>query len=239
MSAVRLRRLQLRTAIPLLAGALLALGAARARPAANAPPQPQAEARPFLAPTLEALMHGMATTAGVVAEFREVKELGLLSVPLEVRGTLYFVPPDRLARITTEPSRSRLVIDGGRFAYRDEAGGEQVDLSGNPVARTFVDNFIVLFNGDLDALRARYDPTFRAEGRHWSLVLRPRHQPLAGIVDRVTLEGEGRALTRMDMLETSGDRTTTTFDHVQVDRHFGPEELRRIFAMPGPDPEAP
>lgn len=183
-------------------------------------------------PTLEAFMAGMASTPGVVARFREVKELGLLSVPLESRGTLYFVPPDRLARITTEPAPTRLVIDGDRFAYRDEAGGEVAEVDANPLAREFVRSFIVLFNGDLDALRERYEPDFEVEGARWTLRLRPRSRPLADFVEGVTLEGAGRALRRIEMRETDGDRTVTTLDHVQVDHRFAPSELERIFAVP-------
>jgi outer membrane lipoprotein-sorting protein len=180
-------------------------------------------------PGLEALMEGMAGTPGVVARFTERKELALLSEPLETRGTLYFVPPDRMLRLTTEPSRSRLVIAGERMAFRDEAGGEAVDLAASPLAREFVENFIVLFNGDLAALRARYEPAFRSEGDAWRLELRPRHRPLADVVERVTLEGEGRALRRMEMLERDGDRTVTTFEDVDATHRFTPEEERRLF----------
>lgn len=201
---------------------LLAAGAAAA-----APPVPLPK------PTLEALMKSMAATSGVEAHFHEVKDLSLLSAPIEVSGVLYFIPPDRLARITIHPSRSKLVIDGKRFSFQDEAGHESVDLSDNPVAREFVSNFIVLFNGDIHALRKRYRTEFRAEGRRWSLVLHPRGRPLADVVERVTLSGEGPELDRMELLETNGDRTTTTFQDVKVDHRFSSAERRRIFALPG------
>jgi hypothetical protein len=174
----------------------------------------------------------MAGTSGVVARFREVKEIALLSAPLEVRGTLTFVPPDRLVRVTTEPGRSRLVIDGERVSFEDEAGSEAMDLSENPVARAFVANFIVLFNGDLAGLRERYEPEFRVDGARWRLALVPRRPPLSDFVAHVRLEGEGRSLGRMELLEVDGDRTTTTFSEVEVDRRFAPEELERLFAPP-------
>jgi outer membrane lipoprotein-sorting protein len=179
-------------------------------------------------------MEGMAGTPGVVARFRERKELSLLSEPIETRGTLFFAPPDRLLRTTDEPSRSRLVIAGDRFAFHDQAGGETVDLSSSPLAREFVENFIVLFNGDLAALRARYTPELRSEGDAWRLLLRPRHRPLADVVERVVLEGSGRTLHRMEMLERDGDRTVTTFEDVEVDHRFTPAEARRLF-----DPSEP
>lgn len=207
-------------ALGLALALLAAAGAAAAEPAVAT------------APTLETLMAGMAETPGVEARFLERKEIALLSEPIETRGTLVFLPPDRLARVTTEPSRSRLVIAGERFSFRDAAGGEAVDLSANPLAREFVDNFIVLFNGDLARLRERYEPELRTDGARWSLALRPRHRPLSDLIERITLEGAGRTLRGMEMLERDGDRTTTRFEDVVVDRRFTPEEIERWFALP-------
>ncbi len=185
--------------------------------------------------TLEQLMRGMAGTKGVVADFRERKDLALLDAPLESRGTIYFIPPDRLARHTTSPSVTDLIIDGNRFRFRDQAGGDDVDLSQSPVARQFVENFVVLFNGDLKALRQRYEVDFHADGDRWELHLTPRHAPMKSLISSFVLRGAGRALREMVMVETDGDRTTTTFDRVETDHAFGPDEIRRLFAAPGPD----
>ena len=38
------------------------------------------------------------------------------------------------------------MIDGQRMSYSDEAGASDVDLAGNRVARTIVENFVVLFS---------------------------------------------------------------------------------------------
>jgi outer membrane lipoprotein-sorting protein len=185
-------------------------------------------------PGLQALMRGMAETAGVSADFREVKELALLAEPLVSRGTLYFIPPDRLARHTRSPSPSSLIVDGDRLTVADPAGGDRVELSQNPVARLFVDNLIVLFSGDLAALRRRYVPHFESGEDHWSLALEPRRSPVKDLIARITLRGDGTSLREMEVLETDGDRTRTFLSAVQVDRHFSPEEIRRFFS-PLPD----
>jgi outer membrane lipoprotein-sorting protein len=214
-------RAALRIAVALCAAALLA---------SPAPAVPQTGESPA---TLEALMRGMAGASGVEARFREQKQLALLSEPIESRGTLYFVPPNRLCRETLEPSASRLVIDGDRVTFRDAAGGGQaVDLSASPIAREYVANFVVLFGGDLDALRKRYEPHFRADANGWTLELVPRAARLREFITRVTLSGRGRALERMEMVEAGGDRTTTWFEAVRSDRVFSDAELARIFSEP-------
>ena len=221
------------TAAALLAALLVAIFGASAALGAEAADSPGAPDRDAPA-SLEALLGGMAGSSGVVARFREVKQLALLSEPLESSGMLYFVPPDRLARVTVVPDSARLVIDGDRFFFGDEAGDEAMDLSSNPIAREVVSNFIVLFNGDLHELRRRYEPSFESDAEGWSLALTPRRAPLRDIVARVTLEGRGRALTRMELVETGGDRTTTWFEDVRTDHAFGEAELARIFAENGP-----
>jgi hypothetical protein len=179
--------------------------------------------------TLEILMHHMATTSGVRAEFHEVKQIALLERPLESDGTLYFIPPARMARITRAPGATTLVIDGARMAYWDAAGGNSVDLSGNRVARTIVENFIVLFNGDLEALHQHYNVGFKAEGARWQMRLVPKGPPVSQLIASIDLQGDGPALQQMVVVEKEGDRTTTLFHDVVTDTRFSAEELGRIF----------
>jgi hypothetical protein len=174
----------------------------------------------------------------VRAKFREEKILALLETPLVSEGTLYFVPPSRMARITTHPGASALVIDGGRMSYTDEAGASDVDLAGSRVARSMVENFVVLFGGDLAALRERYHVEFGAEGTRWRMQLLPKAAPLSQFIASVELRGVGPALEEMVIREADGDRTTTRFQRVEADTRFTPEELARLFP-PGPSAPVP
>jgi outer membrane lipoprotein-sorting protein len=184
--------------------------------------------------TLELLMTRMAATSGVVAAFVEQKEIQLLREPLETRGHLYFVPPDRLARITESPGATRLVISGGQLEFRDEAGSDSVDLSDNPMARQFVDNFIVLFSGDLAELQRRYTVDFSAGDGAWQLLLTPRRAPLRDLIRSISLKGRGQALHVMELIETDGDRTHTRFDSIEVDHRFSTDEIERYFSADPP-----
>ena len=203
---------------------LLTSGAASAEPAAG---------------TLEGLMAGMARASGVLAEFREEKTLALLSAPLESRGVLHFVPPDRMVRRTLEPAPSWLVVDGRRVLFRDDSGEAPVDLSSDPSARQFVDHFTAIFRGDLAALRERYEVRFEAEGPRWRLLLEPRDALLRRFVASLTLSGDGESMREMVLLERDGDRTTTRFGHVETDHVYTPEELATLFGKGEAGPAAP
>jgi len=179
--------------------------------------------------TLEALMAGMARAAGVRAEYREVKEMALLSAPIETRGVLHFIPPDRMLRRTLEPQVSALLVDGRRVEYRDASGSAPVDLSADPSAREFIDNFTTIFRGDLPALREKYEVRFEAEPPRWRLVLEPRDALLRRFVASLTLEGEGETMREMRMVEQDGDRTTTHFGRVETDHAYTAQEIHELF----------
>ncbi len=179
----------------------------------------------------------MASTPGVVAEFVETKHLALLDAPLITRGKLYFIPPRRLARHTEAPGKSTLIIDGDRLIFSDETGEQRLDLASNPIARVFVDNFIVLFNGDRKGLERRYETKFAIEGEDWSLDLRPKHAPLNEAISAVRMVGNGAGMRKMTMTESGGDRTVTEFVEVDTGHRFSDAEIAAVFSAPEMTPQ--
>jgi hypothetical protein len=180
------------------------------------------------APTeLDEVLRRMASASGVEASFEERKELALLAAPLESRGVIYFVPPDRFARFTSSPAASALLVNGDAVQLRE--GGEAIDLSGNPVARVFVENFVALWSGDRGKLDSLYRTELRGTRDAWELRLLPRRAPLSEVLAAITLRGDRDAMRELLLEERDGDRTTTRFFATRTDRVFTPEELARIF----------
>jgi hypothetical protein len=187
---------------------------------AAAPAEPQG---------LDELLARMASTRGVAARFHERREVQLLVEPLESRGALYYVPPDRMARFTTEPAFSSLIVQQGSVRFREAEGAPDVDLSGSPMARAFVDNFMAIFGGDKQKLLRTYRAELTERDGAWELVLSPLHPPLSRFLERVVLRGDGAGMREMEVRDTDGDRTLTAFESVEVDRPFSAAELARLF----------
>jgi outer membrane lipoprotein-sorting protein len=182
---------------------------------------------------LAALMNRLAAIQTVRTHFVERKTLALLIEPLESSGVLYYAAPDRLARHTEKPLETTLVIDGDQLVILDANGSDRLDLGQSDIARQFVDNFIVLFNGDLAALERRYRVSFEIDDESWQIALTPRDRVVKRLIESVQLIGHGDALQRMQILETSGDRSVTTFDRVQTNYAFAPGEAERVFSLDG------
>ncbi len=183
---------------------------------------------------LAEILRRMASTPGVEALFDESKQLALLAAPLETRGVIYFVPPDRFARFTTRPGKSALLVNGESVELREGPGAEPIDLSGNRVARVFVENFVALWSGDRDRLERLYAPEFRGTREAWELRLVPRRAPLADVIAVVTLRGDRASMQELIVEERDGDRTTTRFGATRSDRVFTPAELQQIFVVGAP-----
>ncbi len=189
---------------------------------------------------LSRVLAALAASAGFEGYFVEEVEVALLREPVRSHGVLYFVPPDRLARFTTRPLETALLIEGERVEFRD-AQGTRIDLSASPLARHFTGNLLLLFAGDRDALEASYAVAFEEDAERWTLTLTPRHAPLSKALARIALEGRGEALERMEVVDSEGSRTVTHLDHVLSNRSFAAGELATLFeeGRPLPRPGSP
>jgi outer membrane lipoprotein-sorting protein len=189
------------------------------------------------APTeLAALMELFARSGGVRAHFRELRHLSILTDPIETTGTLYFTPPDRLARHATRPGRSSIVVEAGRVSLGDETGQQMYDFDTSEVARALVGNLMIVLRGDLESMKEQYSISFDSNGENWTLDLEPRSRALRGIIDRIRFTGRSRELKAMETRESNGDRTVMRFSEIEIGLSWEKGDLDRIFSLDPPDP---
>ncbi|HEX3694685.1 MAG TPA: outer membrane lipoprotein carrier protein LolA [Polyangia bacterium] len=184
--------------------------------------------------TIEALLNQFARAPGLSAHFREEKHLALLDAPLVNEGTIHFMPPGRFARHTLKPIASTLLIDGGRLQFGDADGGKQsMELGTNPVAKLFVDSFVMILAGDRKGLERVFNMNLTSlPGGGWRLLLTPRVAPMDKVIKEITLGGAGLALHDMDVRESSGDWSRTSFTDVDVNHRYSADEQARVFRLP-------
>jgi len=199
-----------------------------------------ASARAAPAPvTLDGLLVQFRAIPGLSAHFREEKKLAILSAPLLSEGTVHFAPPGRLARHTTAPAPSTLLIDGDRLTFGDGKESESIPLEGNPVVRLFVDSFLKLLVGDKAALERIFAIELRARTGGWELRLKPKVAPMTQVLDSIVIQGSGVVLSKMTISELTSDETVTVFDQVDPSRRYSAEELARVFSLQRPPPAQP
>ena len=193
----------------------------------------EAEAQAAETVTIDELLASFAKMPGLYAEFRQESHFGLLAEPLVDTGTIHFVD-GTLARRTTAPTPSVVVMDGSGIEYGDGQTRERIDLAGKPAVRRFVDAFTNIFAGDragLESLyRMRFQPSAAGDGG-WTLVLTPKVSPMDGIIAKVEVSGTGLEIAKMRVVETSGDETITFFSKVDTARKYSKAERARLFSV--------
>jgi outer membrane lipoprotein-sorting protein len=190
------------------------------------------EARSGAAPSeLSALMDYFASSGTVRADFKETRRLSLLTDAIETEGVLYFAPPDRLARQTTRPGSSRVIVHDGRVAIQDETGTRAFDLGSSEIARSLIGNLIVLLRGDLPGLRERYTIEYTSDGQRWRLDLKPRSKALRVMIEGIRFSGAGWTLEAMETRETNGDISLSVFSGVETQLVLTQQEFERIFSL--------
>jgi hypothetical protein len=184
--------------------------------------------------TIDTLMVRFHAMPGLFAKFREEKRIALLAKPLVSEGTIHFAPPARLARHTLSPTVSSVVLQDGTVRYGDGTTDETVDLAAAPAVRGLVEGFLHVLAGDRTALERSFamELTSAAADR-WEIVLKPKNPELSRVIQSMTFAGDSVGVTRMRILEGSGDEGITTFSAVDAQRRYSADEIRRVFRLPG------
>ena len=164
---------------------------------------------------LDALMREMAAVPASRTRFVETRHLALLSRPLELKGSLTYERPNRLAKHVEAPFDELLTVNGEALSLVNKTKGEQrfLSLREQPALRALVDSVRATLAGDRAQLERHYRVQFSGARDAWRLHLVPRDAQLRGTVESVTLTGSAARLQRIEALESSGDRSVMTILH--------------------------
>lgn len=168
-----------------------------------------APAEPFGLPEL---MRALAAVPSAEARFTEVRRLEVLSAPLELRGTLRYVRPDRLERRVRAPYEETIRIESDRVTVENPSRGlhRSYPLASLPAAYALVESLRATLAGDVAALERHYRLELAGSREAWRLTLTPREASVAALLTQVRLHGTQARLTRIEYDEGPGERTVIT-----------------------------
>jgi outer membrane lipoprotein-sorting protein len=164
---------------------------------------------------LQALMQAMARVPQSRARFVETRHMAILTQPMELRGTLTYERPHRLAKHVQSPVDELLSVDGDTLTVLNQARGEKrvIPLSEQPAAGALVASVRATLAGDLAELERHYRVQLSGTRAAWSLRLVPREAQVRRAVDSIALAGAGERLDRLEVVEGNGDRAVMTILH--------------------------
>lgn len=179
---------------------------ARARAAALALPL-LACGPAFAAWSVDALMALLHAHPPGRARFDEQKSVSILDRPLDSSGELVFTPPDRLEKHVTSPGDERIVADREKLVVEHAGRRQVIDLGEHPEVAVLIESIRGTLAGDRAALERTYALDLSGDERSWRLTLVPRDASLRSLVTRVTIEGSGAAVERVEIEQADGDRS--------------------------------
>jgi hypothetical protein len=157
---------------------------------------------------LVSLMAQLHEVKAARAHFTERKYAAMLTAPLETSGTLSYVAPDRLEKITLAPAPESIVLQD-EVLTGTQANGDHfsVSLGDHPEVAALVEGVRSTMAGDLATLGRYYSIAFDGNPSDWHLALTPLDRSVRDKVDAIRIEGAGTQLKAIEVHERDGDRS--------------------------------
>lgn len=160
------------------------------------------------------------TTKTLQADFRQEKELALLSKPEVSTGTFTFSRPSNVLWVYDAPKRVQMLIANGTLTtyYPDLRKAEQIDV------KRFQDRIFKYMGatGAIDELSQYFDFTFvdNAASATWTLDLNPKNRVIAKRVKHIKLSIDKKTYltTKIEYTEGDGDITRYEFTNLKINQ---------------------
>jgi outer membrane lipoprotein-sorting protein len=161
--------------------------------------------------SLDMLMANLHQIRSASAHFVELKTVHMLTRPIRAEGTLSYVAPDRLEKITTAPAPETIRLDGQTLTGTRSNGEDYtVDIAGHSEIAAMVEGIRSTLAGDLPTLQRYYTITFSGGPDRWQMDLAPKDRRVREKVDRIRISGAGTIIDMIAVEEKDGDRSEMT-----------------------------
>jgi hypothetical protein len=156
---------------------------------------------------LPQLMSTLSHVKAASGRFTEQKTMAILKAPLISSGSLSYVAPYRIEKITTSPVPGRFVLDHGIVTIGGVAGQptHRFALSQYPQIRGLVVAIRATLAGDLPTLERFYVVKLGGGAARWRLFMRPKSVALSRFIRSITVKGRYDMITAIRTTSRGGD----------------------------------
>lgn len=170
-------------------------------------------AQPWSIERLQRLLQGMPRSE---VRFTELRESRWLAAPVESSGTLRS-SAGMLEREVELPRRETWRILGDRMQVGTPGSDRvmEIPLERAPALAALAQTLRSVMAGDLEALNRDFLLALAGDERDWTLQLTPRQPDVARQLRQISVQGAGRRLSTIVIVESLGDRTTTRLQYPQ------------------------
>jgi hypothetical protein len=155
------------------------------------------------------LMLSMAQVRTASGRFEERKTLRVLSEPLVASGTLLYVAPDQVQKVTLLPRRERVTITGDKLTIEggQEDPNRTLSLSDYPEIAGIVEGVRATLAGDLPTLTRFYATQLEGDAADWRLMLHPIDPKLQQFIRWIRIAGRSNKIYTVETEDGDGDHS--------------------------------
>jgi hypothetical protein len=155
--------------------------------------------------SLPQLMQSMAQVRAASARFSERQTVPMLTTPLLSAGTLSYVAPDVVRKITTSPARQDFVLDHGVVTLTGlDQQTHRFSVSQAPQIAGLVEGIRATLAGDLPALQRVYTVRLTGNAASWQLLMQPKDPDVARFVKWIIIQGSENRINAVDTASSDG-----------------------------------
>ena len=160
---------------------------------------------------LQAWLSDHAPDGKAAIAFVERRASDLVEGEVVTRGTLRFVPPDRLEKHVTEPHAATQVITADRVTLTRGVDRRYFPLDRAPALAALRQALLGWLTADAGRLREHFETELATGETGWTLTLTPRTDSLAEHLEGLVLTGDRNGADRMVTRMADGEVITTEF----------------------------
>jgi hypothetical protein len=165
--------------------------------------------------------------SSVVADFAEKRWFSFKRTPTVLRGEVRISAEHGLSLHYLDPEEQIVIIDGRGSLLRSASGDRALPADPSAGAANFA--LLHLLRLDLGMLEADFELYGRRTATSWTLALVPRADELRRSLGRVTMEGEGSAVRRIELRRSATQRVEITVMPPRPAAAFTPQDILRFF----------
>ncbi len=153
------------------------------------------------------LMQLLAAAPAAEVSFVERKYSALLAEPVVSSGTLHFRRPDVVEKNIELPRKEQYRFAGDDLVLVRDGVEKRIPLSSQPLLEAFAASLRGVLSGDLALLRNHYRLSLNGAESAWRLDMTPADEETRRYVQRIEVSGRAGRIEKIEVRETSGDRS--------------------------------
>lgn len=163
--------------------------------------------------TVEKLFKLVSTSTGDKVEYRftEVRKMAFLRKPMQLRGLLIYVKPDKIEKKVEYPETQQFTIVGNRLTIRREGKKtRKIKLTNYPELQVLSESLRAALSGQLAVLKKYYTLELKGTRLNWKLVLTPTDIDIVEKIETIEIQGKEAKLTRILIQKVDADQSILT-----------------------------